>query len=59
MSASRLAFEDWKVRLHSDCQLMDKVLGYNNLGEECLKLLWEAGTEPSVEGIISGGEKPA
>lgn len=59
MSTNQLTFEDWKVRLESDCQLMDKVLAYNNFSEECLRLLWETGTEPSVQGIIDDGEKAA
>ena len=59
MSASGLALEVWKLRLREDCERQDKLLAYRNLGEECLKVLWEAGTEPTVQGVIDGGAKAA
>ena len=57
MSTSELTLEVWKLRLRQDCERQDKLLAYSNLGEECLKILWQAGTEPSVQGIIEGGRK--
>lgn len=59
MGTAALALEVWKRRLKEDCERQDKLLAYSNLGEECLKVLWEAGTEPSVQGVINGGEKAA
>jgi hypothetical protein len=59
MNAPDLAFEAWKSRLQQDCQLRDKMLAYNTLGEDCLRLLWETGIEPSVQGIIDGSAKAA
>ena len=59
MSLQALAFDVWKMLLRQDCERQDKVLAYSNLGEECLKILWEAGTEPSVQGVIEGGRKAA
>jgi hypothetical protein len=59
MNTAGLAFELWKIRLQEDCKRRDKLLAYSNLGEECLKVLWESGTEPSVEGVIEGGQKVA
>lgn len=59
MSTSELALEVWKLRLKEDCERRDKLLAYCNLGEECLKVLWEAGTEPTVQGVIEGGAKAA
>ena len=59
MSTARLALEVWKRRLKEDCERQDKLLAYSNLGEECLKVLWEAGTEPTVQGVIEGGAKAA
>jgi len=54
-----LALEVWKLRLKDDCERQDKLLAFSNLGEECLKVLWEAGTEPTVQGVIDGGSKAA
>jgi hypothetical protein len=59
MSTVDLTYETWKFRFRQDCQLQDKMLAYNSFGEDCLKLLWETGTEPSVQGIIDGGAKAA
>jgi len=50
----RLDFEVWKERLREDCERLDKLAAYNCLGDECLRVLWRAGTEPSVQGIIQG-----
>ena len=55
MSSHELPFEVWKLRLEEDCERQDKLLAYKNLGEEWMKVLWELGTEPSVEGIVNGG----
>ena len=59
MNAPDLSFETWKSRLQQDCQHWDKMLAYNTLGEDCLRLLWETGIEPSVQGIIDGSAKAA
>ena len=59
MAMTGLTFKEWKLRLRQDCERHEKVLAYNNLGEECVRLLWEAATEPSVQGIIDGGNKVA
>jgi hypothetical protein len=48
MSTPELALEVWKMRLKEDCERQDKLLAYRNLGDECLKVLWEAGTDPRV-----------
>jgi hypothetical protein len=59
MSNPELALEVWKLRLRDDCERQDKLLAYSNLDEECLSVLWEAGTEPTVQGVIDGGRKAA
>jgi len=59
MNTPESALEIWKLRLRQDCERQDKVLAHSNLGEECLKILWEAGTEPSVQGVIEVGRKAA
>lgn len=51
MIANGLTFDGWKLRLPEDCERKDKLVAYSSLGEECLKLLWELGTEPSVQGV--------
>ncbi len=52
-----LSFEDWKVRLRKDCEREDKLSAYAALGEECLRILWEQGTGPSVQGVMEGGKQ--
>jgi hypothetical protein len=59
MDRTALTFGEWKDTLRQDCERQDKLLEYSNLGEDCLKILWEAGTQPSVNGIIDGGSKAA
>jgi hypothetical protein len=55
MSIQPLAFETWKIRLREDCERNDKLHAYNCLSEECLRILWELDIEPSVPGIVDGG----
>lgn len=57
MTLQEQAFELWKDRLWEDCERNDKSLAYSRLGEVCLKILWESGTEPSVQGIVDGGKQ--
>ena len=59
MSAKKLTYEAWKLRLEEDCERQDKLLAYSSLGEECLRVLWDIGTEPSVQAIVDGGAKAA
>jgi len=59
MSTRELSFEIWQLRLQKDCERWDKLLAYKSLGEECLRILWEVGTEPSVQAIVEGGVKVA
>jgi len=51
----KLDFEVWKARLREDCERLDKMATFNCLEDECLRVLWRAGTKPSVQGIIEGG----
>lgn len=46
-------FEGWKIRLSEDCEVQDKLLAFNALGDDVLKLLWEQGLAPSVNAITS------
>ena len=56
MNAQELPFEVRKLRLQQDCQRRDKSRVYSNLGEDCLRVLWEVGTKPNVQAIIDGGQ---
>jgi hypothetical protein len=51
------AFESWKRSLWEDCVRQDRELAFTTLGDECLRLLWEDGTEPLVQAIIEGGNE--
>ena len=59
MTSQPIAFEIWKARLRQDCEREDKLVAYNSLGEDCLRILWESGTEPSVQGVVNGGLQAA
>lgn len=51
-----LPFDSWKQQLRKDCELRDKLVAFDALGDDVLRLLWETGTEPSVNGIMKNGE---
>ena len=57
MSLPALSFEGWKKSLWEDCVRQDRVFAFTTLGDECLRLLSEDGTEPSVQAIIEGGKR--
>jgi hypothetical protein len=59
MSILEPQFEVWKQRLREDCRQQDKLIAFENLGDECLRLLWEDGIEPSVQAITAAGKKAA
>ena len=50
-----IPFDVWKQRLQDDCRKCGKLLAFEALGEDALRLLWESGTQPSVQGVIVGG----
>ena len=58
MNTQPLSFEVWKLRLREDCERKDKLLAFSNFGEDCLRILWEQATDPSVQGVIDGGKQP-
>ena len=51
-----LPFEVWKGYFRKDCEDHQKSREFDGLGEFVLRLLWEQGLEPSVQGIVAGGE---
>jgi hypothetical protein len=54
MTTQPLTFDLWKARLREDCQRNDKLVAFESLSEECLRILYESGTEPSLKGIADG-----
>jgi hypothetical protein len=50
----RLSFEMWKLHLKDDCEREGKLAVYHNLGNHCLRVLWEGGLDPSVRAIVAG-----
>jgi hypothetical protein len=55
MTTLLVSFETWKKCLRNDCEHNDKLQEFDILGESVLRILWEARTEPSVQGIIIDG----
>jgi hypothetical protein len=47
-----MSFEVWRALLRADCERNGKLHEFFNLGESVLKILWEGGTKPSVQGIV-------
>lgn len=47
-----MEFEAWKLRLSKDCEAQGKLTAFNSLGDYALRLLWEQGIDPSVDGIV-------
>lgn len=52
ITASPLNFEHWRSVLRADCEQKGKLTAFQAIGENALRLFWERGTEPSVEGIL-------
>lgn len=48
-----LTFEVWRKLLEDDCSLHGKTKECDALGEYVLKLLYEGGTNPTVEALTS------
>jgi hypothetical protein len=59
MNTFSVSFEVWKTCLRDDCQLHGKMQEFHHLDDSVLRIIWEAGTEPSVQGLIDGGPKAA
>ena len=48
MNTARMSFAVWRQRLRDDCARCDRLRARGILDDERLRLLWAAGTEPSV-----------
>lgn len=56
MTLPPLPFDFWKLCLREDCVRHGKLLAFDHLGDESLRLLWESGALPSVLDIIQGSK---
>ena len=56
---SELSFADWKELLRKDCEMRDKMVAFEALGDSVLQMFWESGLEPSVRALLasSSGEQ--
>ena len=57
ITASPLNFELWRSVLRADCEKKGKLTAFQAIGDSALRLFWERGTEPSVEGILNDTNK--
>lgn len=52
MTAPLLPFDFWRLCLREDCVRLGKLLTFDSLGDESLRILWESGSLPCVLDII-------
>lgn len=50
-------FEAWKLKLQEDCVACGRLLIFNELNDNVLKLFWKRGVDPTVEAILADGLK--
>ena len=48
-----LTFDVWKLHFRKDCELQNKMIAFNALGEDVLRVLWQSGLEPSVSALTN------
>ena len=48
-----LTFDVWKLHFRKDCELQNKLLAFNALGDEVLMVIWQSGLEPSVTALTN------
>lgn len=46
-----VTFEVWKLLLRKDCEMHDKLLAFQALGDSVLKIFWQKGLKPTVEAL--------
>ena len=57
---TELSFEAWKALLREDCEMQDKMLAFEALGDSVLGMFWESGLEPSVKALLeSSSSEPS
>ena len=52
---SELTYAFWKKLLRDDCIRHNKIHGFYSLGESFLQVLYENGTDPTVDAIVKDG----
>ena len=48
-------FEAWKTLLRNDCIALEKLRAFDGIGDVVLRILYENGTDPTVEAIVRDG----
>ena len=49
-------FEVWKEALRLDCEREQKLVAFEALPDDVLKLFWQLGPHPSVKAIVESGK---
>lgn len=49
-----LGFDVWKSLLQRDCEMQDKLLPFQALGDPVLQILRQSGMNPTVEALLDG-----
>jgi hypothetical protein len=57
MASPSLPFEDWKLRLHQDCELKQKLPTFDALSDIVLKLFWNEGIEPTIDELVGNSRR--
>jgi hypothetical protein len=54
----QISFDAWKLLLRKDCELEERLIAFDALGDTVLQLLWERGLNPTVQAIVDGAPQP-
>jgi hypothetical protein len=46
-------FNTWKDQLRQDCERHDNLAAFEALGNYVLRILWESGIDPTVQGVCT------
>jgi hypothetical protein len=49
-----MSFDAWKLLLRKDCELRDRLIAFDALGDTVLQLLWERGFDSCIQAIVDG-----
>ena len=53
-STPQVTFEVWKLLLRKDCEMQDKLLAFQALGDSVLEIFWRSGLKPTIEALLDG-----
>ena len=59
MNAINLTFRLWKAVLRKDCERENKLPAFDAMGDCALRLFYERGVEPTVQGILKDAASDA